>query len=139
MEVEGRASIDKSRLEQIVQIELNRKEALAKLDVHFATADRVRTSFGYIGKLFLGLLWALIILNDLVKLCYVFYGETKEFLKERRARNQMENKAKEFEHVRIELEDYELKHSKEIENKLEQIHLQLVNAYAKRKVLRGKK
>ena len=105
MEVEGRASIDKSRLEQIVQIELNRKEALAKLDVHFATADRVRTSFGYIGKLFLGLLWAVIILNDLVKLCYVFYGETKEFLKERRVRNQMENKAKEFEHVRIEHAD----------------------------------
>jgi len=139
MAVEGRASIDKSRLEQIVQIELNRKEALAKLDVHFATADKVRTSFGYIGKLFLGLLWALIILNDLVKLCYVFYGETRELLKERRARNQKEKKAKEFEHVRIELEDYELKHSKEIENKLEQIHLQLVKAYVKRKVLRGKK
>jgi hypothetical protein len=135
MAIEGRASIDKSRLEQIAQIEVKRKEALAKLNVHFATADKVKTSFGFIGKLCLGLLWTSIILNDLVKLCYVCFDETKVFLKEKRARNENEKRTKEFENVRIELEDNELKHSKELENKLDQFHLQLVKSIAKRKVL----
>ncbi len=41
MALDGRARIEKERIEQIAKIEANRKEALARLNLQYAIADKV--------------------------------------------------------------------------------------------------
>jgi hypothetical protein len=125
----GRALIEKDRLDKLATIEVKRKEALARLNIKYASADKVKTSFGYIGIISLSTIWFGIILNDLVKLLNCCYEETIELLKERRQR-----KEKEIEQVKIELEEEENRdYYLDLEEKLEKIHFQLVKACAARK------
>jgi cell division protein ZapA (FtsZ GTPase activity inhibitor) len=128
--IAGRASIEKSKLEQIAKIESNRKAALASLTIKYASADKVKTSFGYIGITFLSSIWGLIILNDLAKLLNECYKETKDLLKERRQRKEKERK----EQVVMELSEENEIYSQDLEKKLEKFHLQLVKACATRKI-----
>ena len=86
----GLARIEKRRLEQIAKIEENRKAALASLNIDYASADKVKTSFGYIGITFLSVLWAVFIPNDLAKLLNECYLETKDLLKERLEKKKMQ-------------------------------------------------
>ncbi len=86
MALEGRTRIEKERIEQIAKIEANRKEALARLNLQYAIADKVKTSFGIIGTLFILITWCCIILNDLVKLLSFLFEETKVFIYERRSK-----------------------------------------------------
>jgi hypothetical protein len=51
--------------------------------VKYASADKVKTSFGYIGITFWSILWAAFILNDLAKLFYKCYEVTNDLLRER--------------------------------------------------------
>ena len=88
MEMLGRAQIETHRLEQLANIEANRKAALAKLDIKYATADKVKTTFGYIGILILSSLWTLIILNDLVKVFQLCYEIVKHLSKEKKSKEE---------------------------------------------------
>jgi len=130
----GRASIAKSQQEQLANIEAKRKEALAQLNIKYETADKVKTSFGYIGILCLSTLWSLIIGNDLMKLFHLCYEETKSLIKEK----QQENKRiirEEQEQVKIQLEEEENEeYSNDLEEKLDKIHLQLLKACAMRRM-----
>ncbi len=84
----------------------------------------------------MSVLWAVFILNDLAKLLNECYKETRDLLKERRQRKDTEIKV--VEQVTIQLEDE--KFSRDLEGKLEQIHLQLVKAcYASKKGKNTKK
>jgi hypothetical protein len=128
----GRAKIENSRLEQIAKIEENRKAALASLNIKYTSADKVKTSFGYIGITFLSSLWGFIILNDLAKLLNECYKETKDLLKERREKRNNKHKENEIVQVKIELEQDE-NDALDLEEKLDKIHLQLIKACAARR------
>ena len=121
-------------MEQISKIESSRKEALEKLNMKYALADKVKTSFGYIGIIINILTWGCFILNDLIKLLHLCYKETKELLKERRERNE-NKKMKDQKTVTIQLEKEqdEMRYSQDLEEKLDKIHLQLVRACAARR------
>ena len=131
----GRAQIEKSRLEQIAKIEKSRKASLASLNVKYSSADKVKTSFGYIGITFLSVSCGLIILNDLAKLLKECYRETKDLLEERRGKMKDRRKETEIEQVKIELEQ-EGKYAQDLDEKLEKIHLQLIKAIAARRANR---
>jgi hypothetical protein len=122
--------LEKSRLDQLAKIETSRKESLEKLNIKYAIADKVKTSFGYIGITFLSVLWGVIILNDLAKLFNLFYEETKDFFKVRRRKKEIKRR-KELEQDEHDLEKNEVYHQ-DLEEKLEIIHLQLVKACAAR-------
>jgi hypothetical protein len=120
-------------LEQLAKIEAKRQEALNQLNIKYASADKVKTSFSYIGITFWCVIWSCIILNDLVKLLIVCYDETKDLLKERQKR--IENEKNEKAHIKqtaIELEEDEFFHQ-DLEEKLEKIHLKLIEACAARR------
>ena len=117
-------------MDKIAKIEENRKAAIASLNIKYASADKVKTSFGFIGITFLSSLWGLIILNDLAKLLNECYKETKDLLKERRERKEKERKDQVF----IELSEENEICSQDLEEKLDKFHLQLVKACATRKI-----
>jgi hypothetical protein len=124
----GRARIEKSRLEQIAKIETNRKRALASLKIDYTTADKVRTSFGYIGITFLSVLWGYIILNDLAKLLIECIEETNDLIREKRNKRVNIEKENEIKQVKLDLEQEEEKLAQDLDEKLEKIHLQLLKA-----------
>jgi hypothetical protein len=105
-------------LDKLATIEAKRKEALASINIKYASADKVKTTFGYFCITFLSSLWAIIIINDLAKLLNECYKETKDLLKERRVR--MENKRKEIERqqVTIELDETDEQYSQDLMEKL---------------------
>jgi hypothetical protein len=110
----------------MTKIETNRKEALAQLNIKYASADKVKTSFGYIGIISLSALWFGIILNDLVKLFNLCYKETIELLKERQAITKKE--------INVKIEIYEeTGDTHDLEEKLDKIHFQLLKACAARR------
>jgi len=121
-------------LEQITKIEENRKAALANLNIKYSLADKVKTSFGYIGITFLSVSWSLFILNDLAKLFNECYKETRDLLKERRENRKNKLRENEIEQVKIELEQDE-SDALDLEEKLDKIHLQLVKACAARRAI----
>ncbi len=129
----GRARIEKNRLEQLAEIEAKRKEALANLNIKYALADKVKTSFGYIGIISLCLLWSAFILNDLSKLLVLCYEETKDLLKQKRQKKDIE--IKEFEQVKIELEQDEEdeQYLQNLDKKLEIINLRLIEVCVARR------
>jgi len=115
----------------LAKIETKRKEALAQLNIKYESADKAKTSFGYVGIIFLSSIWFLIIGNDLMKLFHLCYEETKSLIKEKQQEN---NKIKE-EQVKIQLEEDENEvNSNDLEEKLDKIHLQLLKACAMRRV-----
>ncbi len=129
---EGRAKIEQLRLEQLAKIEINRKEALAKLNIQYAVADKVKTSFGIIGILFNIFTWGCIILNDLIKLLHLCFKETIDLLKEIKRQKAKEKKEKEIEKERTVIQMEDEAYSLELEDKLEQFHIRLVKACARR-------
>ena len=130
----GRASIAKSQQEQLANIETKRRAALAQLNIKYATADKVKTSFGYIGIISLSCLYGVIILNDLAKLIEIVYEYVMTNLENRKEISENKNlKDKdETDHITIELEK-QSEYSRDLEEKLEKFHLQLVKALAKSK------
>jgi len=129
----GRAKLETSRLEQLANIEANRKEALAKLDIKYATADKAKTTFGYIGIISLSLLWSLIILNDLAKvfqLCYKIVGDELNERLVKKEKERKEERAKEIEQIILEMDEAS---TQDLEKRLSQIHLQLIKACARRR------
>ena len=128
----GRASIAKSQQEQLANIETKRQAALTQLNIKYATADKVKTSFGYIGIISLSCLYGIIILNDLAKLIEIFYEDIKIILRNRKeiSEHKKLKDKDETDQITIELEK-QSEYSKDLEEKLEKFHLQLVKAVAK--------
>ena len=81
---DGRARIEKNRIEQIAKIEAKRNEELARLNLQYAIADKVKTSFGIIGTLFIIITWCCIILNDLAKLLSFLFSQHQASFQENR-------------------------------------------------------
>ena len=126
--------IEKNRLIRLVNIEKNRKEALAKLNLQYATADKAKTTIGYIVIMFNAFIWGCIIINDLMKLVGFFYDESKIYLKEKR--EQKENRKRENVNANIQME---IVRSEQLQEKLDKFHIKLVKACAKRRALENRR
>ena len=130
------------RLQQLANIEAHRKEALAKLNIKYAIADKVKTSFGYIGITSLNTLFWSIFLNDFVKLVcflYQYIKHTRKQRQEMKARRikAMQIEREELEQVKIQMEQEE--YSRDLEEKLEKVHMRLVQVCAQRRMLQTRK
>ncbi len=79
--VEGRARIEHQKQITLANIQKNKEAALTALNIQYANADKVKTSFGYIGITFLIVLFGSIFLNDFIKLCIYFWINWKEWWK----------------------------------------------------------
>jgi hypothetical protein len=62
----------------LANIQKNREAALKQLDTQYASADKAKTSFGYIGITFLSVLFGSIFGNDFIKLCIYYYREWRQ-------------------------------------------------------------
>ena len=127
----GKASILKSAQIQLAQIELNKQEAVKKLDIKFASADQAKTSFGYIGIICISVLFGVFFLNDFLKLCTFLI---EKFLRKKRR----ERRSAKISDVSSKL-DQEKRHdqlnnqtsehfSSLIEKRLERVHFFLIQA-----------
>ena len=126
--IQGRAAIEKSRLTQLAQIETNKQTALKQLSVKYASADKAKKSFGYIGIISLCSLWGVIILNDLVKLVRLLYFILKDYSKEDSKRRRV-NMNQQNDQIKIELDKI---YSEQLEDNLEKFYIKLIKAKANR-------
>ncbi len=128
--VQGRAKIEKKKQAELFVINIKKNETMAKLNVQYQTADKAKKTFGYIGIISLTLLISVILLNDLAKLCnfiYILWDEKRrESQREKSERDKEENDEEDNE-LQIEVDRM---YSKDLEMKLEQVHLKLVKAVA---------
>ena len=121
------ASISQSAQIQLAQIETQKQAALEKLDVKFASADAAKSSFGYIGIISVSLLYAVFLLNDLLKL-------TAFILKKYAAKKLVYNKISTVSESETKSSSHELEHnidrlySSQLEARLERVHLRLLRA-----------
>jgi cell division protein ZapA (FtsZ GTPase activity inhibitor) len=117
-------------------INIKKNESLAKLNLQYQTADKAKKTFGYIGIISLTLLVSVILLNDLAKLCNAIYNlwteKRRESQRENSRRDKEENAEDEEEDKELQIQ-VERMYSKDLEMKLEQVHLKLVKAVAANK------
>ncbi len=100
------------------------------MDIQYASADKAKTSFGYIGITFLAVLFGSIFGNDLIKLCIHYFNHLKNWwqrkqeMKEERQSQDEEKK----EEIVLELDQI---CTDELEDSLEKVYFKLVKANAK--------
>ena len=127
MEAAGRVRIEQQKQNALANIEKNRKAALAALNIHYAAADKVKTSFGYIGVTFLVVLFGSIFLNDFIKLCIYYFSGLREWW---RRRNIPEENVNEPEQVQIEIDRV---YGEDLEERLERVYIRLLEVNANRR------
>jgi hypothetical protein len=129
----GRARIEQQKQTALTNIQKSKNATLKQLDIEYASADKAKTSFGYIGITFLGVLFGSIFGNDFIKLCIYYFRE----LRQRRRNiiihnNNQRDIDEEVEHqVQIEMDRI---HLDDLEARLEMVYVKLkkANAIAKR-------
>ena len=127
----GRAKIEELKQTALTNIQKNRDAALKQLDIHYASADKAKTSFGYIGISFLAFIFGSVFANDFLKLCVYYFSRLRVWWRQRRLNNNNNNireqNQRENEHVQIELER---SHADDLEKRLERVYIRLVQANA---------
>ena len=129
MATAGRALIQQQQQAALDKIQKNKEAALKQLDIKYASADKARQSFGYIGIISLSLLFGVIILNDLFKLCKYIHNEINEYWYEENIENEEEFENDENGKFN---DDIVLDMDQELEEKLENVYFSLVKAHAKK-------
>ena len=129
----GRARVEKNKLSQLTNIQKNKEKALNALIIQYARADKAKTSFGYIGTIFLAVLFGSIFLNDFIKLCIYNINGWREWQRDNnndRVRENNENDQRE--QVEIEMDRV---YGNELEEKLERVYIKLlqVNSNSRKK------
>ena len=116
----------------MTNIEKNREAALKQLDIHYASADKAKKSFGFIGIAFLAALFGSIFLNDFIKLLIYYCSEFKAYWRRKEGENKskLENNTSDTSDVRIEMDN--LKANQELEEALEKVYIRLLRAKKKR-------
>ncbi len=100
------------------------------MNIEYASADKAKTSFGYIGITFLAVLFGSIFGNDLIKLCIHYlshlrgWWQRKQEMKEDRKSQDKEKK----DEIVLELDQM---FNDELEDSLEKVYFKLVKANAK--------
>ena len=104
---------------------------MSKLNIQHANADKVKTSFGYIGITFLVVLFGSIFMNDLIKLCIYYFNGLREWWRGNNEREQENAENQRQEHVKIEMD--RLVYVNDLEEKLEKVYIKLVEVNSKRR------
>ena len=121
----GRARIEQQKQTALTNIQKSKNAKLKQLDIEYASADKAKTSFGYIGITFLTVLFGSIFLNDFIKLLVYIYNELNDSWCEKRG-----DKVKKNEHVIIQIDE---EGEEKLEDNLEKVYFKLVKANAMRK------
>ena len=126
----GRARIEQQKQVELANIQAEKEENLKKLNIQYETADKAKTSFGYIGIAFLTILFGSIFGNDLIKLLiYYFYGfrewrsENEEQEKEKRKQDEVTSND-----VRLEIDQY---YASKLDEGWERVYFKLVKVNAR--------
>ncbi len=131
----GRTRIEQQKQEALANIQKNKDAALKQLDIQYASADKAKTSFGYIGVTFLACLFGSVFANDFLKLFFYYFNHLRDWWRQRRNNNQnnadQREKEEEENQVQIEIDrDY----GNDLEQKLEAFYLKLVETNAKNRL-----
>ena len=100
----GRAKIEHKKQIELENIQTQKLTRLKQLDIKYETADKAKTSFGYIGITFLTVLFGTIFLNDFLKVCIYYFNHLREWW---RRNNDREHKKMMV--IRIKNKDKEMK------------------------------
>ncbi len=128
--IAGRARIEQQKQAALKNIQKNKEAALKQLDIQYASADKAKKSFGYIGITFLACLFGSIFVNDLMKLGLYYFDhlrdwwQRKQEMKEVRQSQDKENK----DEIVLKLDQICID---ELEDSLEKVYFKLVKANAK--------
>jgi cell division protein ZapA (FtsZ GTPase activity inhibitor) len=106
------------------------------LNIKYATADQIKTSFGYIGIISLSVLYGVILLNDLFKLISFCIRELNELIEEKAKEKSLNNDNDDDDQDEKKNETFDYEYAEDLDEKLEKFHKTLVRAVAKN---RGKK
>jgi hypothetical protein len=117
----------------LTNIKKNKDAALKQLDIQYATADKAKTSFGYIGVTFLACLFGSVFANDFLKLFLHYFNRLRDWWRQRRNINQ--NNADQREQVEEEEEnqvqlEIDRDYADDLEQKLEAFYFKLVETNA---------
>ncbi len=133
----GRARIEQQKQNALTNIQKNKEAALKQLDIEYANWDKAKTSFGYIGITFLGVLCGSIFGNDLFKLCIHHFRELRIWWRKRRIekkRDREENKntleVANKDEIVLELERT---YADDLEESMEKVYFKLVKSNAMNK------
>ncbi len=115
----------------MTNIQKNRDAALKQLDIQYASADKAKTSFGFIGITFLGALFGSVFLNDFIKLFSYYFSDLRDTWRRwwRRKREAKENEEKRNKDETI----LEMKQAYEddLEDTMDRVYFKLVQTNAK--------
>ncbi len=103
------------------------------MDIQYASADKAKKSFGFIGIAFLGTLFGSIFLNDFIKLLIYYCSELKTYWRRKEVENKskLENNTSDTSDVRIEMDTLN-DANQELEEALEKVYIRLLTAKKKR-------
>jgi hypothetical protein len=132
----GRARIEEQKQTALANIEKNRVAALKQLDIQFASADKAKQSFGYIGITFLGVLFGSIFGNDFIKLCIYYFRHLRDLWRRfwQRRKEAKENTEK-LEATKNEIVlELEQTYADDLEESLEKVYFKLVKVNAENQI-----
>ena len=119
----GRVKIEQQKQTQLANIQKNKEAVMSKLTTKYATANKAKASFGYIGIIFLVVLFGSIFLNDFIKLCIYYFNGWREW--RRGITNDQEREINENGQIEIEVDRV---YGEDLEEKLERVYIKLVEA-----------
>jgi hypothetical protein len=96
----------------LANIEKNRDAALKQLDIQYASADKAKQSFGFIGITFLAVLFGSVFANDFFKLCLYYFRHLRDLWRRW----------------------WQRRNADDLEESLEKVYFKLVKANAKNKM-----
>jgi hypothetical protein len=129
----GRARIEEQKQTALTNIQKNRDAALKQLDIQYASADKAKQSFGFIGIAFLTALFGSVFLNDFIKLLIYCCSELKAYWRRKEVENKskLEKNTSDTSDVRIEMDNLN-DANQELEEALEKVYIRLLRAKKKR-------
>ena len=132
MAAAGRARIEQQKQIALANIQKNKETALTALNIQYANADKVKTSFGYIGITFLVVLFGSIFMNDLIKLCIYYWNGLREWWRgNENDQEQLNNRNNQIvQEVQIEMDRV---YGEDLEEKLERVYIKLLEVNVNRK------
>ena len=126
--IQGRAKIAQEQLIQLTAIDTKRKATLKQLDIQYASADKAKSSLGYMAIISLSILFGTIFLNDFLKLCIHLYGKTRRYLRQRRLeKEEIKKSEREKNNIQIQIEMNRV-YAQDLEERLERFHAALIRA-----------
>ena len=129
----GRALIKEQQQAALNKIQKNKEAALTELDIKYASADKAKKSFGFIGIAFLAALFGSVFLNDLIKVLIYYSLKLKTYWGLKKIDNKFknENNTSDTSDVRIEMDNLN-DANQELEEALEKVYIRLLTAKKKR-------